>query len=52
MVMQLKPSIDKKNNAYQKFLQVGTMSRKSTFKKLQWLVWDAVVRVRRIGSIR
>jgi len=34
----LKPLIDKKNDVYRKFLQVGTRSCRRTFKKLQWMV--------------
>ena len=43
---QLKPLIDKKNNAHWKFLQVGTRLRRRTFKKLQRMVQEAVFRAK------
>ena len=43
---ELKPLIDKKNDAYCKFLQVGTRSRRSAFKRLQQMVRKAVVKAK------
>jgi len=43
---ELKPLIDKKNDAYRKFLQVGTRSRRSAFKRLQQIVRKAVVKAK------
>ena len=43
---QLKPLIDEKNDAYQKFLQVGTRLRRKTFRNLQRMVQEAVVKAK------
>ena len=43
---ELKPLIDKKNDAYRKFLQVGTRSRRSAFKSLQQMVRKFVVKAK------
>jgi len=43
---ELKPLIDKKNDDYRKFLQVGTRSCRSTFKRLQQMVRKAVVKAK------
>ena len=43
---ELKPLIHKKNDTYRKFLQVGTRSHRSAFKRLQQMVKKAVVKAK------
>jgi len=46
-VNMLKPLIEKKNQAHSRYLQVGTRSRKQTFRRLQRMVQKVASKAKR-----